>query len=83
MDTNDLESLVVRCNKLKAFRDRCITMTDGKFCINYVDRSAPRTDLRTLSIDECDTSIILPDVRKIIEGRIHEVERQIKIVANG
>lgn len=84
MDTNDLENLVVRCNKLKAFCELCVNKTNKpRLRITYTDSSAPRPTSKTCGIDECDTSIMLSDIRKFVESRIEEVEKQIKLVANG
>jgi len=75
MDTDDLESLVTRCNQLKIFRESCMDMNEAKLSLT--------NGVLTNEIDGCDTSIMLSDIRKIIEDRIDEVEKQIKMVVNG
>lgn len=84
MDTNDLKDLVDRCDKLKAFCKLCVSSIDGlRFNIIYSDSSVPRPTSKSQSIDECDSSIICSDIRKIVNDRIEEVEKQIKLVVNG
>ena len=68
MDTSDLENLVARCNKLKAFRDLCMNKIDNpRLCITYTDSSAPCPTSKTCGIDECEECIkggLCPDCQE-------------------
>lgn len=83
MNTNDLESLVMRCNKLKAFRELCIEDIEPSLCITYPDSSAPSLSSHSHRVDECDTVEMLPAIRDVIANRIDQLEYQIRQLVNG